>query len=93
MVMRDTENFHCPESRFISRGAAEGNKHERGVMHGHCLYPEITILSLFCCTDTIHLCPFIYTCWVFYDHVNRKSDPSVSRLCHGLSPFFEEFLS
>ena len=29
----------------------------------------------------------------FFDHVNRKSDPNVSRLCHGSSPIFEEFLS
>ena len=32
MVMRDIGSFHCPEPRFISRGAAEGNKHGRGVI-------------------------------------------------------------
>ena len=31
MVMRDIGSFHCPEPMFISRGAAEGNKHGRGV--------------------------------------------------------------
>ena len=35
MVMRDTGSFHCPEPRFISRGAAEGNKHGQGAM---CVY-------------------------------------------------------
>ena len=37
MVMRDTGSFHCPEPRFISRGAAEGNKHGRGVMDTACI--------------------------------------------------------
>ena len=32
MVMRDIGSFHCPEPRFISRGAAEGKKHGRRVM-------------------------------------------------------------
>ena len=32
MVMRDIGSFHYPEPRFISRGAAEGNKHGREVM-------------------------------------------------------------
>ena len=32
MVMRDIGSFHCPEPRFISRGAAEENNHCRGVM-------------------------------------------------------------
>ena len=54
MVMRDIGSFHCPKPRFISRGGARGNE--------YCLYPEITILKLFYCTDTIHLCPFINTC-------------------------------
>ena len=31
MVMRDIDSFHCLESRFISRGAAEGNKHGRAM--------------------------------------------------------------
>ena len=29
MVMRDIGSFHCPEPRYISRGAAEGNKRGR----------------------------------------------------------------
>ena len=29
----------------------------------------------------------------YFDHVNRKSDHTVSRLGHGSSPIFEEFLS
>ena len=37
MVMRDKGNFHCPEPRFISRGAAEGNKHARGIMDTACI--------------------------------------------------------
>ena len=40
------------------------------------------------CTDTIHL-----HLLSFFYHVNRKSDHTVSRLCHGPSPIFEEFLS
>ena len=32
MVMRDRGSFHYPETRHISRGAAEGNKHGQGVM-------------------------------------------------------------
>ena len=30
MVVRDIGSFHYPEIRFISRGAAEGNKHGQG---------------------------------------------------------------
>ena len=37
MVMRDIGRFHCPEPRFISRGADEGNKHGRGVMDSACI--------------------------------------------------------
>ena len=29
----------------------------------------------------------------FVEHVSRKSDHTVSRLCHRSSPIFEEFLS
>ena len=29
----------------------------------------------------------------FFDHVNRKSNHTMSKLCHGSSPNFEEFLS
>ena len=32
MVMGDIGSFHYPETRFISRGGAEGNKHGQGVM-------------------------------------------------------------
>ena len=32
MVMRDIGSFHYPKPRFISRGAAEGNKHGKGGM-------------------------------------------------------------
>ena len=34
---------------------------------------------------------YLHCCSVFYDHVNRKSDPTMSRLCYGSSPSFEEF--
>ena len=37
MVMRDIGSFHCPEPRFISSGAAEGNKHGRGVTVTACI--------------------------------------------------------
>ena len=30
-VMRDIGSSHCPEPRFISRGAGQGNKHGRGL--------------------------------------------------------------
>ena len=30
--MRDIDSFDYPEPMFISRGAAEGNKHEQGVI-------------------------------------------------------------
>ena len=32
MVFSDIGSFRYPETRFISRGAAEGNKHGQGVM-------------------------------------------------------------
>ena len=59
MVMRAIGSFCYLVTRFISKGAAEGNKHGQGGMDTACI-PKITIL--FYCTDTIHLCPFIYTC-------------------------------
>ena len=34
---------------------------------------------------------FMFVYLHFYDHENRKCDPAVSGLCHGLSPIFEEF--
>ena len=37
MVMRDIGSFHCPEPRFISSGAAEGNKNGREVMDTACI--------------------------------------------------------
>ena len=33
MIMRVIGSFQSPEPRFISRGAAEGNKHGRGVIN------------------------------------------------------------
>ena len=46
MVMRDTVSYHCPEPRFISRGAAEGNKHGQGAMETACSpkYHTLTVL-------------------------------------------------
>ena len=84
MVMRDIGNFHCPESKFISRGAAEGNKYGRGVMDTACIPKKHTLTVLFYRYNTfmpvyLHLLSFFY-------HVNRKSDQAVSRLCHGSSP-------
>ena len=35
--MRDIGSFHCIEPMFISRGAAEGNKHGREVMDTACI--------------------------------------------------------
>ena len=46
MVMRDIGNFHCPESKFISRAAAEGNKYGRGVMDTACI-PKKTYFNCF----------------------------------------------
>ena len=39
MVMRDIGlgSYQCPEPKFNSRGAAEGNKHGRGVMATACI--------------------------------------------------------
>ena len=37
MVMRAIDSFHYPETRFISRGAAEGNKPEQGGMVTVCI--------------------------------------------------------
>ena len=37
MVLRDIGSFHCPEPRFISRGAAEVNKPGQGAMETACI--------------------------------------------------------
>ena len=37
MVMRDIGSFHYPETRFISKGAAEGNKHGQGGIDTACI--------------------------------------------------------
>ena len=37
MVMRDIGNFHCPDPRFIFRGAAEGNKNGRWLIDASCI--------------------------------------------------------
>ena len=37
MAMRDIGRFHYPETRFISRGAAEGNKPGQGGMDTACI--------------------------------------------------------
>ena len=37
MVIRDIGSFHYPETWFISRGAAEGNKHGQGGMVTTCI--------------------------------------------------------
>ena len=86
MVMRDIDSFHCPEPRFISRGAVEGNKHGRGVSRNNhtftvLLYRYNTFMPVY-----LHLLSYFH-------HVNRRSDLTVSRLCHGSLPIFEEFLS
>ena len=91
MVMRDTDSFHCPEPRFISRGAADGNKHERGVMDTALSRTNHTLTVLLYRYNTFM--PVDLHLMIFYDHMNRKSDSSVSRSCHGSSPIFEEFLS
>ena len=42
MIMMDIGSFHCPDPRA-------------GWVGGYCLYPEIMILLMFYCTDTINL--------------------------------------
>ena len=37
MYIRDISSFHCPGPMFISRGAAEGNKHGQGAMEIDCI--------------------------------------------------------
>ena len=36
-LFRDIGSSHCPETRFISRDAAEGNKHGQGAMETACI--------------------------------------------------------
>ena len=47
MVIWDIGSFHCPEPKFISRGAAEGNKHGQGEMV-YDISVKVTDLYLFC---------------------------------------------
>ena len=90
MVMRDIGSFHCPEPRFISRGGAEGNKLGRGVMNTACIPKYNHTLTVLLYRYNTHMPVYLH---LFFDHVSRKSDHTVSRLCHRLSPIFEEFLS
>ena len=91
MVMRDIGSFHCPKPRFISRGGAEGNKLGRGVMNTACI-PKLPYFN--CLNVPIqYIYARLFTHVEFFDHVSRKSDHTVSRLCHRSSPIFEEFLS
>ena len=91
MVMRDIGSFHCPEPRFISRGRAEGNKLGRGVMDTACIPHNHTLTVLLYRYNTFM--PVYLHLLSFFDQVSRKSDNTVSRLCHRLSPIFEELLS
>ena len=88
--MRDIGSCDCPEPRFISIGAPEGNKLGRGVIlpvsrNNHTLtvllYRYNTFMPVY-----LHLLSF-------FDHMNRTSDHTMSILCHGSSPIFEDFLS
>ena len=89
--MRDIGSFHCPEPRFISRGGAEGNKLGRGVMNTACIPHNHTLTVLLYRYNTFM--PVYLHLLSFFDHVSRKSDHTVSRLCNRSSPIFEEFLS
>ena len=46
MVMRAIVSFHFPEPRFISRGAAEGNKPGQGVTDTACIPQKHTLTVL-----------------------------------------------
>ena len=46
MVMMDIGSFHYPETRFISRGAAEGNEPGQGGMDTACI-PEKPYFNCF----------------------------------------------
>ena len=45
MVMSDIGSFHCPGPRFISRGAAHGNKHGEFT----CVHVELLKPAFRCC--------------------------------------------
>ena len=77
MVMGDIGSFHCPEPRFISRGAAKGNKHGRGVMDTACILYNHTLTVLLYRYNTFMPLYLQLLCF-FYDHVNRKCVPAVS---------------
>ena len=70
MVMRDIDSFHYPETRFISRGTAEGNKHGQKVMettyipNNHKLTVLLYRYNIFV---SVHLHQVLLN---FYDHVN-----------------------
>ena len=72
MDIRDIGNFHCPEPRFISRGAAEGNKHGRGVMNTACI-PKLPHFNCFIVPIQYIYARLFTLVEFFYDHVNRKS--------------------
>ena len=68
MVMRVIDSFHYPETRFISRGAAEGNKPGQGGMDTACIPKKRTLTVLLYRYNTfmsVHLHVLS-----FYDHVN-----------------------
>ena len=91
MVMRGIGSFYCPEPRVISRGAAEGSKQGRGVMDRGLL--SVSPNNCFIVPIQYIYARLFTLVEFFYEHVNRKSAPTFSRLCHGSSPIFEEFLS
>ena len=61
--------------------------------NGYCLYPEKPYFNCFIVPMQYIYARLFTLVEFFYDHVNRKSDPTVSRLRHGSSPIFEECLS
>ena len=83
--------FPLTRAKVIPRGGAEGNKLGRGVMNTACIpnYPYFTCLIV----PIQYIYARLFTLVEFFDHVNRKSDHTVLRLCHGSSAIFEEFLS
>ena len=91
MVMRDIGSFHCPEPMFI---LPEAKPREISMGKGEWILPvsrnDHTLTVLLYRYNTFM--PVYLHLLIFYDHVNRKSDHTMSRLCHGTSPIFEEFL-
>ena len=67
MVMRDIGSFHYPETRFIFRGAAEGNKQRQGVMetayipHNHTLTVLLYRYNILISVH-LHLLSFLLPC-------------------------------